>query len=34
MIEDLWSLNPEDSSGEVVPLFDKYWKKSLEKVKK
>ncbi|XP_077285786.1 multidrug-Resistance like Protein 1 isoform X3 [Arctopsyche grandis] len=31
VIEDLWSMNPEDSSAEVVPLFDKYWNKSLKK---
>ncbi|KAL0880786.1 hypothetical protein ABMA27_001981 [Loxostege sticticalis] len=28
---DLWSLNPQDSSKEVVPKFDKYWERSLKK---
>nr|CAD7454509.1 unnamed protein product [Timema tahoe] len=22
---DLWSLNPEDTSGEIVPVFNKHW---------
>nr|CAD7452936.1 unnamed protein product [Timema tahoe] len=29
---DLWGLNPEDTSKEVVPLFDKHWKRTLSKV--
>nr|AKC34057.1 ABCC1-like protein [Spodoptera litura]AKC34899.1 ABCC1-like protein [Spodoptera litura] len=29
--EDLWALNPQDSSTEVVPKFDKFWEKSLRK---
>lgn len=29
---DLWDLKPEDSSGEIVPLFDKYWQKTVHKV--
>nr|CAD7396332.1 unnamed protein product [Timema cristinae] len=29
---DLWGLNPEDTSKEVVPLFDKHWKQTLSKV--
>ncbi|XP_063822466.1 multidrug resistance-associated protein 1 isoform X1 [Ostrinia nubilalis] len=28
---DLWSLNPQDSSKEVVPKFDKFWHRSLKK---
>nr|UEO57355.1 ABCC1 [Conogethes punctiferalis] len=28
---DLWSLNPQDSSKEVVPRFDKIWERSLNK---
>ncbi|CAK1601166.1 unnamed protein product [Parnassius mnemosyne] len=28
---DLWALNPPDSSKEVVPRFDKYWEKTLQK---
>ncbi|XP_050673788.1 multidrug resistance-associated protein 1 isoform X2 [Leptidea sinapis] len=28
---DLWALNPEDSSKEVVPRFDKFWEKTLRK---
>ncbi|XP_067009700.2 multidrug resistance-associated protein 1 isoform X3 [Anabrus simplex] len=27
----LWSMNPEDTAQEVVPVFDKYWKKTLLK---
>lgn len=29
--DDLWALNPQDSSKEVVPKFDKFWEKSLKK---
>nr|CAD7258418.1 unnamed protein product [Timema shepardi] len=29
---DLWGLNPEDTSREVVPLFDKHWGRTLGKV--
>ncbi|CAG2060181.1 unnamed protein product [Timema podura] len=29
---DLWGLNPEDTSKEVVPLFDKHWNRTLSKV--
>ncbi|CAH0555486.1 unnamed protein product [Brassicogethes aeneus] len=29
--KDLWDMNPQDSSAEVVPLFEKNWKKSLAK---
>ncbi|CAB3223722.1 unnamed protein product [Arctia plantaginis] len=29
--DDLWALNPPDSSTEVVPKFDKYWERSLQK---
>ncbi|XP_077285787.1 multidrug resistance-associated protein 1-like [Arctopsyche grandis] len=32
VLEDLWSVNPEDSSAEVVPLFEKYWKESHSKI--
>ncbi|XP_059046549.1 multidrug resistance-associated protein 1 isoform X1 [Achroia grisella] len=28
---DLWALNPPDSSTEVVPRFDKFWERSLTK---
>ncbi|XP_069356357.1 multidrug resistance-associated protein 1 isoform X3 [Maniola hyperantus] len=28
---DLWALNPQDSSKEVVPKFDKFWEKTLKK---
>ncbi|XP_038214944.1 multidrug resistance-associated protein 1 isoform X4 [Zerene cesonia] len=28
---DLWALNPEDSSKEVVPRFDKFWERTLRK---
>ncbi|XP_078036751.1 multidrug-Resistance like Protein 1 isoform X5 [Augochlora pura] len=28
---DLWSMNAEDSAGEVVPKFDKYWNKNVQK---
>ncbi|XP_060803850.1 multidrug resistance-associated protein 1 isoform X3 [Amyelois transitella] len=28
---DLWALNPQDSTTEVVPRFDKFWEKSLRK---
>ncbi|VVC43741.1 Hypothetical protein CINCED_3A019450 [Cinara cedri] len=30
---DLWNMNYEDSSREVVPVFDKYWERSLIKAK-
>lgn len=29
--KDLWDMNPEDSSRELVPKFEKYWQKSLQK---
>ncbi|CAD0199749.1 unnamed protein product [Chrysodeixis includens] len=29
--DDLWALNPQDTSKEVVPRFDKFWEKSLKK---
>ena len=32
--EDLWSLDYSNSSGSIVPKFEKHWKKALEKVKK
>ncbi|CAG9578808.1 unnamed protein product [Danaus chrysippus] len=28
---DLWALNPQDSSKEVVPKFDKFWERTLNK---
>lgn len=28
---DLWALNPQDSSKEVVPRFDKFWERTLNK---
>lgn len=30
-ITDLWSINPEDTAKEIVPKFEKYWKKNLQK---
>ncbi|CAH1990666.1 unnamed protein product [Acanthoscelides obtectus] len=30
-MKDLWEMNPEDSSKEVVPLFEKHWRNTLEK---
>lgn len=30
---DLWDMKPEDSAREVVPLFEKYWHRTLEKHK-
>jgi ATP-binding cassette subfamily C (CFTR/MRP) protein 1 len=32
--KDLWNMNPEDTSKEVVPLFDKYWEETLRKTSK
>lgn len=29
--KDLWDMNPEDSSRELVPKFEKYWHKTLQK---
>ncbi|XP_049823779.1 multidrug resistance-associated protein 1 isoform X4 [Aethina tumida] len=29
--QDLWDMNPQDSAKEVVPLFEKYWHKTLQK---
>lgn len=29
--EDLWEMNPEDTSKEVMPLFAKYWEQSVAK---
>lgn len=29
--KDLWSMNPEDTAHEIIPRFDKYWEKSVEK---
>lgn len=31
---DLWSMNPEDTAREIVPKFDKYWNKNLQKSNK
>lgn len=31
--KDLWDMNYEDSSREVVPIFDKHWERSLIKAK-
>ncbi|XP_061382589.1 multidrug resistance-associated protein 1 isoform X3 [Danaus plexippus] len=31
---DLWALNPQDSSKEVVPKFDKFWERTLSKREK
>lgn len=31
---DLWEMNPEDQCIEVVPLFDKYWDKTVAKYKR
>ncbi|XP_076389766.1 multidrug-Resistance like Protein 1 isoform X2 [Megachile rotundata] len=33
-VTDLWSMNPEDTATEIVPKFDKYWNKSLQKTDK
>uniref|UniRef100_A0A8D8XGU9 ABC-type glutathione-S-conjugate transporter n=2 Tax=Cacopsylla melanoneura TaxID=428564 RepID=A0A8D8XGU9_9HEMI len=30
--KDLWDLNHEDTSKEVVPVFDRHWKETLRKV--
>lgn len=30
-IEDLWHLNHEDTCGVVVPHFEKYWEKEVER---
>nr|XP_034174731.1 multidrug resistance-associated protein 1 isoform X3 [Osmia lignaria] len=30
-VTDLWSMNPEDTAKEIVPKFDKYWNKNLQK---
>ncbi|XP_006612231.1 multidrug resistance-associated protein 1 [Apis dorsata] len=30
-ITDLWSINPEDTAKEIVPKFEKYWKKNSQK---
>ncbi|XP_037025227.1 multidrug resistance-associated protein 1 isoform X2 [Bradysia coprophila] len=29
--KDLWDMNPEDTSKEVMPLFAKYWNQSVQK---
>lgn len=29
--KDLWDMNPEDTSKEVMPLFAKHWEKSVAK---
>jgi len=31
--KDLWNMNYDDSSREVVPVFDKHWERSLIKAK-
>lgn len=28
---DIWDINPDDTSIELVPQFDKYWKRNVEK---
>lgn len=28
--KDLWAMNPEDCAPEIVPLFDKYWRRTVE----
>ncbi|XP_048480556.1 multidrug resistance-associated protein 1 isoform X3 [Plutella xylostella] len=28
---DLWALNPQDSSSEIVPKFEKFWQRTLRK---
>ncbi|VEN61317.1 unnamed protein product [Callosobruchus maculatus] len=30
-MKDLWDMNPEDSSKEVVPVFEKHWQDTLAK---
>lgn len=32
--KDMWALNPPELSKEVVPIFDKYWKKACRKKNK
>lgn len=32
--DNLWSMNPEDTSTEVVPVFEKYWEQAVAKAKK
>ncbi|KAI2474349.1 ATP binding cassette (ABC) transporter subfamily C member, partial [Diabrotica virgifera virgifera] len=29
--KDLWDINVEDSSRELVPVFEKYWSQTLKK---
>ncbi|XP_018335867.1 multidrug resistance-associated protein 1 isoform X1 [Agrilus planipennis] len=31
-VSDLWDMKHEDGAQEVVPIFDKYWQKSLQKI--
>lgn len=30
--KDLWDMNEEDTSKEIMPVFNKYWNKSVAKV--
>lgn len=30
-VEDMWDVNPEDNSSEMVPVFDKYWRENVAK---
>lgn len=30
-VPDIWDINPDDTSNELVPEFDKYWKRNVEK---
>lgn len=29
--EDMWDINPEDTSDQMIPRWDKYWKANVEK---
>ncbi|XP_057325978.1 multidrug resistance-associated protein 1 isoform X1 [Microplitis mediator] len=31
---DLWSMNPEDTAAEIVPKFNKYWTRNIQKCDK
>lgn len=30
-VPDIWDINPDDTSDELVPAFDKYWKQNVAK---
>jgi ATP-binding cassette, subfamily C (CFTR/MRP), member 1 len=33
-VHDMWDVNPENTSRELNPVFDKYWNESVEKGKR